>query len=128
MTVRVRVDATDPTPPYEQLRTQLADLIAGGVLEAGSRLSPVRQLAADLGLATGTVARAYRELEAGGFVTTRRGGGTTVSADAPALRPVDRERRVEAILREAVSQARRVGATEAEIQAALDRALVDRAV
>lgn len=128
MTVRVRVDATDPTPPYEQLRTQLADLIAGGVLTSGSRLSPVRQLAADLGLATGTVARAYRELEAGGFVTTRRGGGTTVSADPPTLGPVDRERRVETILREAVSQARRLGATEVEIQVAFERALADRVV
>lgn len=123
MTVRVRVDPTDPTPPYEQLRAQLAQLISGGVVEAGSRLPPVRQLAADLGLATGTVARAYRELEAEGYVRTRRGGGTTVSADAPTLRPVEREQKVDALLREAVQQARRLGATNEEIEAALREAL-----
>ncbi len=123
MTVRVHIDPTDPTPPYEQLRVQLAQLISGGVLEAGGRLPPVRQLAADLGLATGTVSRAYRELEAAGFVRTRRGGGTTVAADAPALRPMERERQIEALLREAVQQARRLGATDEAIQQALHEAL-----
>ena len=59
----VTVDVLDPTPPYEQLRRQLADLIGSGVLSPGDRLPPVRQLAADLGLAVGTVARTYRELE-----------------------------------------------------------------
>ena len=49
----VTVDVLDPTPPYEQLRRQLADLIGSGVLGAGDRLPPVRQLAADLGLAPG---------------------------------------------------------------------------
>jgi len=61
----VTVDVLDPTPPYEQLRRQLADLIGSGVLTPGDRLPPVRQLAADLGLAAGTVARTYRELAAG---------------------------------------------------------------
>jgi DNA-binding transcriptional regulator YhcF (GntR family) len=62
------VDTADPTPPYEQLRRQLAGLIRSGVLEPGGRLPPLRQLAADLGLAVGTVARAYRELESAGLV------------------------------------------------------------
>ncbi|WP_392543928.1 GntR family transcriptional regulator [Oryzobacter telluris] len=80
----VTVDVLDPTPPYEQLRRQLADLIGSGVLGAGDRLPPVRQLAADLGLAAGTVARTYRELEAAGYVRSRRGGGTRVAPSPPA--------------------------------------------
>lgn len=76
----LHVRADDPTPPYEQLRRQLVDLIEGGVLTAGDRLPPLRQLAADLGLAVGTVARTYRELEAAGLVASRRGGGTKVQA------------------------------------------------
>lgn len=80
----VTVDVLDPTPPYEQLRRQLADLVATGVLSPGDRLPPVRQLAADLGLAAGTVARTYRELEQAGVVRSRRGGGTRVAATAPA--------------------------------------------
>lgn len=80
----VTVDVLDPTPPYEQLRRQLADLIGTGVLGPGDRLPPVRQLAADLGLATGTVARTYRELEQVGYVRSRRGGGTKVAENPPA--------------------------------------------
>ncbi|MBM6401670.1 GntR family transcriptional regulator [Phycicoccus sonneratiae] len=80
----VTVDVLDPTPPYEQLRRQLADLVGSGVLLPGDRLPPVRQLAADLGLAPGTVARTYRELEQAGYVRSRRGGGTRVAPSPPA--------------------------------------------
>jgi len=66
-------------PPYEQLRAQIAGLIAAGQLAPGSRLPSVRQLAGDLGLAPGTVARAYTELEAAGALVTRRRGGTYVA-------------------------------------------------
>lgn len=53
------------------------------------RLPPVRQLAEDLGLAVGTTARAYRELEAAHLVRSRRGGGNRVMvpvAVSPRLR------------------------------------------
>ncbi len=80
------VDTTNPTPPYEQLRRQLADLITGGALPPGERLPPLRQLAGDLGLAVGTVARTYRELETAGLITSRRGGGTRVAPN-PAANP-----------------------------------------
>ncbi len=79
----ISVDENDPTPPYEQIRRQIAQAIAGGALGAHERLAPVRQLAGDLGVAPGTVARAYRELEASGYVVTKRGGGTRVSPSAP---------------------------------------------
>ncbi|MEY9877174.1 GntR family transcriptional regulator [Streptacidiphilus sp. MAP12-33] len=81
-TPALRVDTTSPVPPYEQIRAQLATLVASGGLAEGHRLPPVRQLAADLGLAAGTVARAYRELEAAGLVTTRRAAGTRVAVGA----------------------------------------------
>ena len=42
-------------------------MVADGTLPAGTRLATVRQMAADLGLAPNTVARAYRELEADGL-------------------------------------------------------------
>ena len=68
-------------PPFEQLRTRIAALAASGELPAGTRLATVRQLATDLGLATNTVARAYRELEADGVVATEGRRGTFVSSD-----------------------------------------------
>jgi GntR family transcriptional regulator len=83
--VAVSLDLLAATPPYEQVRAQLAGHIRAGALRPGDKLPVVRALAADLGVATNTVARAYRELEAGGLVTTRRRVGTIVqSVPAPA--------------------------------------------
>jgi len=82
-TPTLTVVADAPTPPYEQLRLQLVELITSGVLPPGHRLPPLRQLAADLHLAVGTVARTYRELESAGLVRSRRGGGTTVTEPPP---------------------------------------------
>jgi DNA-binding transcriptional regulator YhcF (GntR family) len=74
------VDPRSPIPPYEQLRQQITALARAGVLAPGARLPAIRQLANDLGLAGGTVARAYRELENDGIVTTHGRHGTVVAA------------------------------------------------
>ena len=101
----LRVDTGDPTPPYEQLRRQLAGLIGSGTLAPGDRLPPLRQLAADLGLAVGTVARAYRELELAGLVEKRRTAGTYVSDQGSPLARRERVKilseRIDALLAEA---------------------------
>lgn len=73
------INAADASPPFEQIRRQLALLVETDELVTDERLPSVRQLAADLGVSNGTVARAYRELEAAEVVTTQRGGGTRVS-------------------------------------------------
>jgi DNA-binding transcriptional regulator YhcF (GntR family) len=77
--VILEVDARSAVPPYEQLRQQVSALVTGGALAPGARLPAIRQLANDLGLAGGTVARAYRELEADGVVTTHGRHGTVVA-------------------------------------------------
>jgi GntR family transcriptional regulator len=117
----LRVVTSDPTPPYEQLRRQFVDLIGTGVLSPGDRLPPLRQLAADLGLAVGTVARTYRELEAADLVVSRRGGGTRVRADLarPTARPPTVQDRAEAFVREA----RLLGADDDAIRTAVARAV-----
>ncbi|WP_073257138.1 GntR family transcriptional regulator [Cryptosporangium aurantiacum] len=111
----------DPTPPYEQLRRQLAELIRYGVLAPGDRLPPLRQLAADLGLAVGTVARAYRELETVGMVVSRRGGGTRVAATAH--READATKALRDRAGAFVRDARLLGADDDQIQSVIARAL-----
>jgi GntR family transcriptional regulator len=118
----IGVDPNRPVPPYEQVRQQIADLITGGGLAAGERLPPVRQLAADLGLANGTVARAYQELEAAGLVETRRGGGTLVAADA-ALTPAGRHRLLTEHAERYAAMARRLGVAGDEALDAIKTAL-----
>lgn len=82
----LRVDPRSPVPPYEQVRSQVVAQVDDGELRPGDRLPPVRRLAGDLGLAPGTVARAYRELEAAGVVVTRGRNGTVVAASGDLTR------------------------------------------
>ena len=59
--------------PARQIHDQISGLITTGRLGRGERLPSVRQLAADLAVAPGTVAKAYRSLEADGLLVTRVG-------------------------------------------------------
>jgi DNA-binding transcriptional regulator YhcF (GntR family) len=114
------IDPQDPTPPFEQLRRQLAELIHTGTLAPGTRLPPVRQIAADLALATGTVARTYRELEAAQLLVTRRGGGTRVAEHPPGPSP---EELLQAYTNEYVNRTRRLGLPPQMILETITRAL-----
>ncbi|MEQ1737127.1 MAG: GntR family transcriptional regulator [Rhodoglobus sp.] len=76
----ISVDHKAAATLYEQLHTQLLERIADGTLIAGTKLPTVRQFATDLGVATYTVARVYKALEADGFIETLGRNGTLVSA------------------------------------------------
>ncbi|WP_236791386.1 GntR family transcriptional regulator [Amycolatopsis sp. GM8] len=109
MTLRVVVDAGSGLAPWRQVQDQIIRLIARGSLAPGDRLPPIRQLARDLGLASGTIARVYRELETAGWVTTARARGTVV-ADSAARR--DPEALLRAAAAEFVTAAKELGAGE----------------
>lgn len=84
---QVTIHPLDPgsaDPPFEQLRRQVATRAASGDLAAGTRLPTVRALAEQLGVAAGTVARAYKELEADGVVVTEGRRGTFVRSTGAA--------------------------------------------
>ena len=87
MSTSISINLDSGTAPYEQIRQQIEAHIRLGDLPAGSRLPTVRALATDLGVAAGTVARAYKELEAAGLVASRRRAGTVVSELAAAPAP-----------------------------------------
>ncbi len=74
----IEIDDESKDPPYIQLRAAIAHAIGTGELAQGAKLPSIRQIAGDLGLANNTVARAYRELEADGFVVSRGRRGTVV--------------------------------------------------
>lgn len=78
------IDPTSATPPFEQLRAQVIAAVRTGEMSPGQKLPTVRGLAADLGLATNTVARAYRELEHDEVIETRGRQGSFVSATGDA--------------------------------------------
>nr|WP_202447860.1 PLP-dependent aminotransferase family protein [Streptomyces sp. SID5468] len=68
----------------------LREAVRSGRLTPGTRLPSYRSLAADLGIARNTVAEAYAELVAEGWLTARQGSGTQVAERAEPLRPARR--------------------------------------
>ncbi len=78
----ITLDPNIATAPSAQIQTQISDLIRSGELAPGHRLPAIRQLAADLRTAPGTVAKAYSTLEANGLVESSRARGTRVLAGA----------------------------------------------
>jgi DNA-binding LacI/PurR family transcriptional regulator len=74
----LRVDPGAAVDLAEQLRQQIAWLIASRRLSEGEKLPPIRRLARRLGINMHTVRAAYARLEAEGLVHSRRGVGTTV--------------------------------------------------
>lgn len=75
----LRPDPASAVPVAVQIQEHVVDLVTRGSLLGGQRLPPVRSLAAALGVAPGTVAKAYRALEQEGFVETAGRNGTFVA-------------------------------------------------
>lgn len=81
----------DPTRPiYLQIIEAVKKRTAQGIYRAGNRLPSVREMAAEMGVNPNTLSRAYMELEREGFITTRRGEGSSITGSAERI---DSERR-----------------------------------
>ncbi|MEU1618270.1 PLP-dependent aminotransferase family protein [Streptomyces sp. NPDC005722] len=84
----LHLDLSGPGSRRAVLIRALREAVREGRLAPGTRLPPYRSLAADLGLARNTVADAYAELVAEGWLTARQGSGTRVTERAaPPGRP-----------------------------------------
>jgi GntR family transcriptional regulator len=94
-----------PVPIYEQIVAQVIYGVAAGVLEVGTFIPSVRELAEQLLVHPNTVARAFQELERAGVVTPRRGRGMEVAEDALANCLARRQELVRARIRQALREA-----------------------
>ena len=74
----VHLDYRDARPIYTQIADNLRLQIRSGILQEGDRLPSVRELAAELAINPNTIQRAYRELEAKGWIATVPGKGCFV--------------------------------------------------
>ena len=74
----VQVNYRDSRPIYLQIVENFRLQIQKGILEEGEKLPSVRELASQLAINPNTIARAYRELEAGGWIASVAGKGSFV--------------------------------------------------
>jgi DNA-binding transcriptional regulator YhcF (GntR family) len=115
------VDASRALPVYEQVREQIRRMVAAGTLPPGVRLPTIRQLAADLGLAKGTIERAYELLEGDAVIERHGRNGTFVSAAASWSRS-EVTAGLDTAAEQLVIAARQLGADEDAAVAALRKA------
>ncbi|MGW1681621.1 MocR-like pyridoxine biosynthesis transcription factor PdxR [Saccharopolyspora sp. NPDC002376] len=91
----LHLDLSGPGSKRAVLTAALRDAIRAGRLLSGTRLPPYRSLAADLGLARNTVAAAYADLIAEGWLTAHQGSGTRVAHRVEPLRSSRPARRMQ---------------------------------
>lgn len=93
-TLNIELDRTAKTPLAEQIRIGISGAIESGVLAPGARLPSWLDLAAQLGVARGTVKTAYERLADAQLVVSSRSAGTRV-AGHPVKRAVKELRSIE---------------------------------
>lgn len=126
VTPLIVIDWSVDEPVYAQIARQIRAAIASGALAAGDLLPPVRTIASDLGVNLNTVARAYRLLDAEGFVAIEEREGVRVQAPA---RRADRAA-TEVLCEELavlLARMRQAGISAAEIRRRVERELPEGA-
>ena len=109
----ITINYRDPRPIYEQIQTELRRLMLSDVLPPGSRLPSVRELAGQLAINPTTIQRAYRELEADGYILSVAGKGSFV-AQVDQLAEQQKKQAVDAF-RAAAQKLRQLGLTQAQL-------------
>ena len=109
----ITINYRDPRPIYEQIQTELRRLMLTGVLPPESRLPSVRELAGQLAINPNTIQRAYRELEADGYILSVAGKGSFV-AQVDQLAEQQKKQAVDAF-RAAAQKLRQLGLTQAQL-------------
>ena len=116
------LDRSTPVPLHEQIKEQIVGMIHAGQLKAGDQLPTMRALSIELKLNVNTVAHAYRELDAAGFVATRRGEGTFVANMAgEAEMEIVRQHKLQSLVNRLFVEAQRLGYSAAELEQAIAR-------
>lgn len=102
-------------PIYDQIATQIKDMIISGQLAQGDSLPSMRLLAQELRISVITTKRAYEELERGGFIESFPGKGSYVARRNLEFIREEQFKKVEYYLQQAVELAQSSGITMEEL-------------
>jgi GntR family transcriptional regulator len=109
MPVTFRLDPVSGVPFYRQIIDQILGGIATGALAAGDQLPTVRALAVELKVNLNTVAKAYKELEIRGVLSTQQGSGTFIAPMKVERDDVERRRQLVQLVDEFLARAAALG-------------------
>jgi GntR family transcriptional regulator len=117
----IKLDYTNPLPPYEQIRRQISAWIATKRLPPGTPLPSVRQLAGDLDVAPNTIVRVYEELESAGWIVSVPRKGFQVASKPAMHSKKERLERVRVAMADMLNLAMHLGLDVASVRAEFER-------
>lgn len=107
-------------PIYEQITSQIKNMIMNGRLNAGDALPSMRTLAKELRISVITTKRAYNDLEQEGFIESITGKGSYVAVKNPEVLREGNLRVIEEYLTQTVDLAKKSGITLKELTEVLE--------
>ncbi len=126
--MQIRIDKSGPVPIHDQIKDQIIGLIHAGKLRPGDQLPTMRALSIHLRVNLNTVAHAYRELDAEGIISTRRGEGTFVASAAGGDDPQRRRQaKLNALVKALFDEADRLGYSLDEVAQVVGAERAERA-
>ena len=124
LTENIHIDFRSGVPIYTQIVEQVKQQLVSGLLKPGDQLPTVRALALELRVNFNTVARAYRLLDDAGVISTQQGRGTYILEVPPPERTDKlRQQALEALTRDYLNDALRLGCNPGEIRKTLKEQL-----
>ena len=121
----IKLSQASGVPYYRQIVDQVTELIHAGQLPTGAQLPSVRDFAKDLLVSLITVRRAYSDLENAKLIVLRQGYGTYVADDIATASKEQIRAEARAALAEAISRARRLGVSMAEMRSLFEALLAE---
>lgn len=118
--MKVIISNQSELPIYAQIKEQIKEQILNGQIEEGSVLPSIRNLAKEVGVSVITTTRAYNDLEAEGFITSRQGKGSVVLPKDNKILKEQYLVRIEQGIETAVHTAKNIGMTKEELKEIID--------
>ena len=118
--MEIILSSVSDRPIYEQITSQIKEMIMKGELKPGEAMPSMRKLAKDLHVSVITTQRAYDDLAKDGFIVTVPAKGTFVSAGNQDFIREENLRRVEKLLSDAARLRRENGLSLEELEKTLE--------
>lgn len=120
----ISINYRDSRPIYEQIKDGLKTLMLAGAIAKDEKLPSVRDMAVKMSINPNTIQRAYRELEAEGFIYSVSGKGSFASGRSD----LDEKKRAEldGKLKEVIERLLQMGVSAGDITAFVNKCLEER--
>ena len=117
--MEIILSSVSDRPIYEQITSQIKEMIMKGELKPGEAMPSMRKLAKDLHVSVITTQRAYDDLQRDGFLVTVPAKGTFVSTQNQDFIREENLREIESLLAKAASLGKENGLSLEELQTTL---------